>query len=79
MICKIAPFINQRQVYISLIMQTLGEQINQILNLRLSKLAISMDIITPDSPMVVTIMMMALLLLTTIIMVTPTMMMTGAA
>ncbi len=60
-------------------MQTLGEQINQILNLRLSKLAISMDIITPDSPMVVTIMMMALLLLTTIIMVTPTMMMTGAA
>lgn len=63
-------------------MQTLGEQINQILNPWLSKLAISMDIITPDSAMVVIIMMMALLLLT-IIMVTPSMapttMMTGAA
>lgn len=63
-------------------MQTLSERIKQILNPWLSKLAISMDIITPDSAMVVIIMMMLVLLLT-IIMVTPsmspTMMMTGAA
>jgi hypothetical protein len=38
-VAVIEQFINQRQVYVSLIMPTVGEQIEQILNRWLSKLA----------------------------------------